>query len=225
MQHRQSGYSIANISLKPIGGIPGDASAKQMEVVADLAEKFSFGEIRVAHEQNLVLPHVKQTDLYSIWNTLKEHNLATPNLGLISDIIACPGMDYCSLATARSIPLAQDISNRFSNLRRQNDIGELSVNISGCINACGHHHVGHIGLLGVDRKGEEYYQVTIGGSADENASIGEIIGPAIPYDEVVDAIERVVETYVDLRAKNESFIDAYRRVGKQPFKENLYVTN
>ena len=147
-----------------------------MEVVADLAEKFSFGEIRVAHEQNLVLPHVKQTDLYSIWNTLKEHNLATPNLGLISDIIACPGMDYCSLATARSIPLAQDISNRFSNLRRQNDIGELSVNISGCINACGHHHVGHIGLLGVDRKGEEYYQVTIGGSADENASIGEIIG-------------------------------------------------
>ena len=196
-----------------------------MEVVADLAEKFSFGEIRVAHEQNLVLPHVKQTDLYSIWNTLKEHNLATPNLGLISDIIACPGMDYCSLATARSIPLAQDISNRFSNLRRQNDIGELSVNISGCINACGHHHVGHIGLLGVDRKGEEYYQVTIGGSADENASIGEIIGPAIPYDEVVDAIERVVETYVDLRAKNESFIDAYRRVGKQPFKENLYVTN
>ena len=134
-------------------------------------------------------------------------------------------MDYCNLATARSIPLAQDISNRFSNLRRQNDIGELSVNISGCINACGHHHVGHIGLLGVDRKGEEYYQVTIGGSADENASIGEIIGPAIPYDEVVDAIERVVETYVDLRAKNESFIDAYRRVGKQPFKENLYVTN
>ena len=196
-----------------------------MEVVADLAEKFSFGEIRVAHEQNLVLPHVKQTDLYSIWNTLKEHNLATPNLGLISDIIACPGMDYCSLATARSIPLAQDISNRFSNLSRQNDIGELSVNISGCINACGHHHVGHIGLLGVDRKGEEYYQVTIGGSADENASIGEIIGPAIPYDEVVDAIERVVETYVDLRAKNESFIDAYRRVGKQPFKENLYVAN
>ena len=225
LPHRQSGYSIANISLKPIGGIPGDASAKQMEVVADLAEKFSFGEIRVAHEQNLVLPHVKQTDLYRIWNTLKEHNLATPNLGLISDIIACPGMDYCSLATARSIPLAQDISNRFSNLRRQNDIGELSVNISGCINACGHHHVGHIGLLGVDRKGEEYYQVTIGGSADENASIGEIIGPAIPYDEVVDAIERVVETYVDLRAKNESFIDAYRRVGKQPFKENLYVTN
>jgi sulfite reductase (NADPH) hemoprotein beta-component len=196
-----------------------------MEVVADLAEKFSFGEIRVAHEQNLVLPHVKQTDLYSVWNTLKEHDLATPNLGLISDIIACPGMDYCSLATARSIPLAQDISNRFANLKRQNDIGKLSVNISGCINACGHHHVGDIGLLGVDRRGEEYYQVTLGGSAGENASIGEIIGPAIPYDEVVDAIERVVETYVDLRAKNESFIDAYRRVGKQPFKENLYVTN
>ena len=196
-----------------------------MEVVADLAEKFSFGEIRVTHEQNLVLPHVKQTDLYSVWNTLKEHDLATPNLGLISDIIACPGMDYCSLATARSIPLAQDISNRFANLKRQNDIGELSVNISGCINACGHHHVGHVGLLGVDRRGEEYYQVTLGGSADENASIGEIVGPAIPYDEVVDAIERVVETYVDLRTNNESFIDAYRRVGKQPFKENLYVTN
>ena len=225
LPHKQPGYSIANISLKPIGGIPGDATAKQMEVVADLAEQFGFGEIRVTHEQNLVLPHLQTTHLQVVWEILKEHDLATPNLGLISDIIACPGMDYCSLATARSIPLAQDISARFADLQRQNDIGELSVNISGCINACGHHHVGHIGLLGVDRKGEEYYQITLGGSANENSSIGEIVGPALPYDEVVNAIQTVVNTYVGLRAGNESFIDAYRRVGKKPFKESLYDVN
>ena len=225
LPHKQPGYSIANISLKPTGGIPGDATAKQMEVVAALAEQFSFGEIRVTHEQNLVLPHLQTADLQVVWEILKEHDLATPNLGLISDIIACPGMDYCSLATARSIPLAQDISTRFADLQRQNDIGELSVNISGCINACGHHHVGHIGLLGVDRKGEEYYQITLGGSADENTSIGKIVGPALAYDEVVNAVETVVNTYVGLRADNESFIDAYRRVGKKPFKESLYGVN
>ena len=222
--HKQPGYAIANISLKPVGGIPGDISADQMEAVAELAEGFSFSEIRVTHEQNLVLPHVRRGDLYSVWQTLVEHGLATPNLGLISDIIACPGMDYCSLANARSIPLAQDISNRFADLDRQHGIGELKVKISGCINACGHHHVGHIGLLGVDRKGEEFYQITLGGSADEHTSLGDIVGPAVPYDDVVDAIETVVETYVGLRANGESFLETYRRVGKEPFKETLYAT-
>jgi len=223
--HKQPGYAIANISLKPEGGIPGDATAEQMDAVAALAERFSFDEIRVTHEQNLVLPHVLQADLYGVWQTLKSYDLETPNLGLISDIIACPGMDYCSLANARSIPLAQDISKRFANLERQHDIGELKVKISGCINACGHHHVGHIGLLGVDRKGEENYQITLGGSADENTSLGEIVGPALPYDEVVGAIETVVDTYVGLRANGESFLETYRRVGKEPFKETLYAAD
>jgi sulfite reductase (NADPH) hemoprotein beta-component len=223
--HKQPGYAIANISLKPVGGIPGDATAEQMDAVAALAERFGFSEIRVTHEQNLVLPHIRQADLYSVWQTLVVHDLATPNLGLVSDIIACPGMDYCSLANARSIPLAQGISERFADLDRQHGIGELKVKISGCINACGHHHVGHIGLLGVDRRGEEFYQITLGGSADENASLGEIVGPAVPYDDVVDAIETVVETYVGLRANGESFLETYRRVGKEPFKETLYATH
>jgi sulfite reductase (NADPH) hemoprotein beta-component len=208
-----------------VGGIPGDATAEQMDAVAALAERFGFSEIRVTHEQNLVLPHIRQADLYSVWQTLVVHDLATPNLGLVSDIIACPGMDYCSLANARSIPLAQGISERFADLDRQHGIGELKVKISGCINACGHHHVGHIGLLGVDRRGEEFYQITLGGSADENASLGEIVGPAVPYDDVVDAIETVVETYVGLRANGESFLETYRRVGKEPFKETLYATH
>ncbi len=223
--HKQPGYDIANISLKPEGGIPGDATAEQMNAVAAIAERFSFSEIRVTHEQNLVLPHVRQADLYDVWQTLRSHDLATPNLGLISDIIACPGMDYCSLANARSIPLAQDISKRFADLKQQHDIGELKVKISGCINACGHHHVGHIGLLGVDRKGEEYYQITLGGSADENTSLGEIIGPAVSYDNVVDAIETITTTYVGLRTDGESFLDTYRRVGKEPFKETLYAAH
>jgi len=223
--HKQPGYAIANISLKSEGGIPGDATTEQMNAVAAIAERFSFAEIRVTHEQNLVLPHVRQADLYDVWQTLKNYDLATPNLGLISDIIACPGMDYCSLANARSIPLAQDIGKRFADLRRQHDIGELKVKISGCINACGHHHVGHIGLLGVDRKGEEYYQITLGGSADENTSLGEIVGPAVPYDKVVGAIETITNTYVGLRTDGENFLDTYRRVGKAPFKENLYAAH
>ncbi len=222
--HKQPGYAIANISLKPEGGVPGDATAEQMEAVADLAEKFSFGEIRVTHEQNLVLPHVRLADLFALWRALESHGLATPNLNLISDIIACPGLDYCALATARSIPVAQRLSRRFAELDRQHDIGELRLKISGCINACGHHHVGHIGILGVDRKGEEYYQITLGGSPDETASIGKIIGPAFSSETVVDAVETIVTTYLGLRQEGELFIDTYRRVGKEPFKETLYAT-
>jgi sulfite reductase (NADPH) hemoprotein beta-component len=221
--HKQPGYAIANITLKPVGGIPGDVTAEQMDAVAALAERFSFSEIRATHEQNLVLPHVRQAGLYGVWQTLKSLDLATPNFGLVSDLIACPGMDYCTLANARSISLAQDISKRFADLDQQHGIGELKVKISGCINACGHHHVGHIGLLGVDRKGEEYYQITLGGSADENTSLGEIVGPSVAYDAVVDAIETVVETYVKQRANGERFLETYRRIGKEPFKENLYV--
>jgi sulfite reductase (NADPH) hemoprotein beta-component len=224
--HKQPGYAIANISLKPIGKPPGDATAEQMDLVADLADQYSFSEIRVTHEQNLTLVDVKQDDLYALWEALKGAELATPNLGLISDIIACPGLDYCNLANARSIPIAEEISECFKDLDRQHNIGELKIKISGCINACGHHHVGHIGLLGVDRKGEEYYQITLGGSADENAEIGKIIGPSFSRDTVVGAVETLVNTYLTLRdGDEESFLDAYRRIGKTPFKEALYGTH
>jgi sulfite reductase (NADPH) hemoprotein beta-component len=221
--HRQPGYASVTISLKPIGGIPGDASAEQMEAVADLAERHSFGEIRVSHVQNLVLPHVRQEDLSALWQGLRDAGLATPNIGLISDIIACPGMDYCALATARSIPVAQRISERFADLDRQHDIGELFLNISGCINACGHHHVGHIGILGVDKRGEEVYQVTLGGSATNDAAVGELIGPAFSYDGVVDAVETIIRTHVAHRVPGERFVDTYRRIGPAPFKEALYA--
>jgi len=223
--HKRPGYAIANITLKPEGGIPGDATAAQMDAVATLAECFSFSEIRVTHEQNLVLPHVRQADLFGLWQALRRHDLAAPNLGLISDIIACPGMDYCSLATARSIPLAQDISRHFADLERQHHIGELKLKISGCINACGHHHVGHIGILGVDKRGEEFYQITIGGSADEAPSIGTIVGPGFPYDEVVGAVETLTETYLSIRTGNERFVDTVKRVGIDPFKEALYAAH
>jgi sulfite reductase (NADPH) hemoprotein beta-component len=221
--HKRPGYAIANITLKPEGGIPGDATAEQMDAVAILAEQFSFSEIRVTHEQNLVLPHVRQADLFELWQTLRLHDLAAPNLGLISDIIACPGMDYCALATARSIPLAQDISRHFADLERQHNIGELKLKISGCINACGHHHVGHIGILGVDKRGEEFYQITIGGSADEAPSIGTIVGPAFPYERVVEAVETLTETYLAMRSGDERFVDTVQRVGLDPFKEALYA--
>ncbi len=223
--HKVPGYAIANISLKPEGGVPGDATAEQMEAVADLAERYSFDEIRVTHEQNLVLAHVKQADLYELWRGLGSHDLATPNLGLVSDIIACPGLDYCNLANARSIPVAQRISRRFAELERQHDIGELKVKISGCINACGHHHVGHIGILGVDKKGEEFYQITLGGNADENAAVGKIIGPAFSYADVVDAVETIVDTYLGVRINGEKFTETYARVGPQPFKEKLYAAH
>jgi sulfite reductase (NADPH) hemoprotein beta-component len=222
--HRQPGYVSVVVSLKPIGGIPGDASADQMDAVAAIAERFSFGEIRVSHVQNLVLPHVRQEDLPALYAELGRHGLATANVGLISDIIACPGMDYCALATARSIPVAQRISERFASLDAQLGIGTLHVNISGCINACGHHHVGHIGLLGVDKRGEEVYQITLGGSATNDAAIGELIGPAFSYDDVVDAVETIVRTYVAHRTPGEVFRETYRRVGPAPFKEALYAT-
>ncbi len=221
--HKQPGYGIINISLKPIGGVPGDATDAQMDVIAELAERYSFDEVRVTHEQNLVLPHVKLDDVKAVYDALAAHDLATANLGLISDQIACPGLDYCNLANARSIPLAQEISERFADLDRQYDIGELKIKISGCINACGHHHVGHIGILGVDKKGTEFYQISLGGSADENAAIGAITGRAFTEEDVVDAIETVVTTYTDLRQGDERFIDTYNRVGMEPFKERLYA--
>jgi sulfite reductase (NADPH) hemoprotein beta-component len=221
--HRTPGYISAVISLKPVGGIPGDCSAAQMDAVADLADRFSFGEIRVSHVQNLVLPHVRQDELHALWQALRPLGLATANIGLLSDIIACPGLDYCSLANARSIPVAQRISQRFADLRRQHDIGTVFINISGCINACAHHHVGHIGLLGVDRKGEEFYQITLGGSATNDAALGEIVGPAFSYDQVVDAVETILRVYLAQRAPGEPFIDTYRRVGMAPFKEALYA--
>ncbi len=224
-RHKVPGYAIVTISLKPIGGIPGDASADQMDLVAELAKTYSFDEIRVSHEQNLVLAHVRQRDLPAVWRKLEAADLGTANHGLISDIIACPGLDYCDLANARSISIAQAISNRFAALDRQRAIGELKLKISGCINACGHHHVGHIGILGVDKKGVEFYQITLGGSGDETTSLGEILGPAFGEAEVTDAIEALVDTYLDLRQDGERFLDTYRRVGIQPFREKLYASH
>ncbi|MGB5092690.1 MAG: nitrite/sulfite reductase [Parvibaculum sp.] len=223
--HRVPGYAIVNISLKPIGGTPGDCSSDQMDVVADLADMFSMGEIRVTHEQNLTLAYVRQKDLHALYQALEANGLGTANIGLITDQIACPGLDYCALANARSIPIAQRISERFQDLERQHHIGELKINTSGCINACGHHHVGHIGILGVDKKGVEYYQVTIGGAADQKTAVGDIVGPAFTEGEIVDAVETIVETYLDIRKDGERFIDTYRRVGVEPFKETLYATH
>ncbi len=220
--HKQPGYAIVNIALKPIGGIPGDATSAQIDVMADLAEKYSFDELRVTHAQNIVLPHVAKRDLHTVWAALNAVELANANLDLISDIIACPGMDYCSLANARSIPVAQKIALRFADAERQRDIGELKLKISGCINACGHHHAGHIGILGVDKKGVENYQLTFGGSGAEDVSIGKIIGPGFDEDGVVDAVEKAVEKYRAIREGDERFLDTYRRVGVEPFKEAIY---
>jgi sulfite reductase (NADPH) hemoprotein beta-component len=220
--HKQSGYAIANISLKPTGGIPGDASSDQIDLMADLAAQYSFDELRVTHTQNIVLPHVKKSDLYALWQKLDAAGLAPANLDLISDMIACPGLDYCSLANARSIPLAQKISNRFAAIERQKDLGELKLKISGCINACGHHHAGHIGILGVDKKGLENFQLSLGGSAAEDVSLAKITGPGFDEDGVVDAVETVTNLYLDKREDGERFIDTYRRIGMAPFKEALY---
>jgi len=220
--HKAPGYAIVNISLKPIGGIPGDATAEQIELMADLAERYSFDELRVTHAQNIVLPHVRKADLYALWQTLDAAGLATANLDLISDIIACPGLDYCSLANARSIPVAQKIAKRFADLGRQRELGELKLKISGCINACGHHHAGHIGILGVDKKGTENYQLLLGGSGAEDASLGKITGPGFNEDGIVDAVERVTDKYLELRDEGERFLDTYRRVGFDPFKEAIY---
>jgi len=223
--HKVPGYAIVTLSLKPVGGPPGDATAEQMDAVADLADRYSFGEIRVGHEQNLALPHVGRRDLPALWRELDKLGLATPNVNLITDIIACPGLDYCSLANARSIPIAQELTRRFANHDTANLIGRLHINISGCINACGHHHVGHIGILGVEKNGEEFYQITIGGRADENAAMGVLIGPAVPYDEVADVVEDIVEAYLALRQRpDELFVDAVKRLGVEPFKERVYAT-
>jgi len=221
--HKHPDYGMVTISLKPIGGIPGDATDEQMELVADLAEEYAFDEIRISHEQNIIFPHVALADLEPLYRALKPANLATANSNLITDIIACPGLDYCALANARSIPVAQEISERFGSPERQAEIGELKIKISGCINACGHHHVGHIGLLGVEKKGAELYQITLGGSADNETSIGDIIGRGFEPEKVTDAIETVVDTYLGLRlSPQETFLEAYRRVGQQPFKTALY---
>jgi sulfite reductase (NADPH) hemoprotein beta-component len=222
--HQVDGYAIVNISLKPEGGIPGDATGDQMRVLAHLAEKYSFDELRVSHAQNIVLAHVKFVDVFAVWEALKASDMAAANYGLIGDIIACPGLDYCALATARSIPVAQAISRKFANVATQEHYGAVKLNISGCINACGHHHVGHIGILGLDKKGEEFYQITLGGSSSENASIGTILGPGFAAHEVPDAIETILNTYVKLRSAGEEFLHTYRRLGPAPFKEALYAT-
>ena len=221
--HKVSGYASVTISLKPIGGAPGDATSEQMDAVADLAERYSFDELRVSHEQNLVLPHVKVGDLREIYDALVAAGLESGNNGQITDMITCPGMDFCSLATARSIPIAQALAHRFAAPERQREIGALKIKISGCINACGHHHVGHIGILGVEKKGGEIYQITVGGDATENASIGEILGPGFEAEEVPNAVERLVDFYLARReTPDEPFIAAYRRIGKAPFKDALY---
>ena len=218
--HKQPGYAIATISLKPVGGIPGDASADQIDAIAGLAERYSFDELRVTHAQNLVLPHVQKADLYAVWSTLRDMGLADANLDLATDIIACPGLDYCSLANARSIPVAQALAVRLAPVQR--DLGELKIKISGCINACGHHHAGHIGILGVDRKGEENYQLLLGGSGAEDVSLAKIIGPGFSQDGIIDAVEKVTERYRQVRTPGERFLDTYRRVGVEPFKEAVY---
>ena len=222
-EHFDPAYAIVTVSLKPIGGTPGDASSDQMRAIADIAEKYSHDEIRVSHEQNLILPHVKKSDLETVYAALREVGLATANAGLISDIIACPGMDYCALATARSIPIAQQIAERFDELKLEHDIGELKIKISGCINACGHHHVGHIGILGLDRAGVENYQITLGGDGTENFALGDRTGPGFSADDIIPAIETIVHTYLQEReVEDETFIDLYRRVGMAPFKASLY---
>jgi sulfite reductase (NADPH) hemoprotein beta-component len=221
-EHKMPGYAIANVSLKKIGAIGGDITAEQMEVVADLAERYSFDEVRVAHTQNLVLPHVRKQDLYAVWQALREAEIADANLDLATDIIACPGLDYCSLANARSLPVAQELAKRFADPALQHDLGELKIKISGCINACGHHHAGHIGILGVDRKGTENYQLLLGGSGAEDVSQAKITGPGFDEAGIVDAVERAVEQYRAIREPGERFLDTYRRVGMDGFKEAIY---
>ncbi len=218
--HKQPGYMIATISLKPVGGIPGDASADQIRLMADLGRDYSFDELRVTHAQNIVLPHVRKADLYTLWQALDAAGLGTPNLDSIGDIIACPGLDYCSLANARSIPVAQKISERFA--ARETELGELKLKISGCINACGHHHAGHIGILGVDRKGTENYQLSLGGCEGADTSLGQITGPGFSEDGIVDAVEKVTDLYLANKQGEERFLDTYRRIGMAPFKEALY---
>ena len=224
--HQVPGYVSVTVSLKPIGHPPGDATAEQMEAVADIAERYSFDELRVTHEQNLVLPHVAIADLRTVYDALVVAQLQDGNVGDITDIICCPGMDFCALATARSIPIAEELQRKFASPERQKEIGDLKIKISGCINACGHHHVGHIGILGVEKKGGELYQITVGGDATENASVGKILGPGFDAEDVPDAVERLVDAYIARReSPDEPFIAAFRRLGEAPFKEALYGGN
>ncbi len=222
VEHKVPGYAIVNISLKPPGGVPGDATADQMDAIADLADEYSFGQIRVTHRQNLVLVDVRQSELHTLWGKLADLGLATANVGSLSDMICCPGLDYCALANARSIPVAKDISRHFVDVDRLAAIGDFTINISGCMNACGHHHVGHVGILGVNKRGQEFFQLTLGGSSDENASLGDRLGPALPQEEVPVAIEALVDRYLALREDGERFLDTYRRVGIEPFKTAVY---
>ena len=225
LRHKKPGYVAVTLSLKPTGVAPGDLTDKQLDKVADLADRYSFGQLRTSHEQNIILADVEQSQLHTLWLELREHGFATPNIGLLTDIICCPGGDFCSLANAKSIPIAESIQRRFDDLDYLFDIGELDLNISGCMNACGHHHVGHIGILGVDKKGEEFYQVSLGGSASRDASLGKILGPSFAQDAMPDVIEKLIAVYVEKRTEDERFIDTYQRIGIDPFKERVYAAN
>jgi len=221
---KQPGYAAVTLSLKPAGVAPGDVTDVQLEVIADLADRFSFGEIRTTHNQNIVLADVAKTELFSLWQQVKTAGLATPNIGTINDMICCPGGDYCSLANAKSIPVAEAIQRKFDDLDYVYDLGDITLNISGCMNACGHHHVGHIGILGVDKKGEEWYQIQLGGSAGKNAALGNVLGPSLSRGEVVDSIESILDIYVENRLLEESFLSTYQRIGQGKFKERVYAT-
>ena len=223
--HKKPGYVAVTLSLKPTGVAPGDLTDKQLDAVAELAERYSFGYLRTSHEQNIILADVEQRQLHALWLELREQGFATPNIGLLTDIICCPGGDFCSLANAKSIPIAESIQRRFDDLDYLFDIGELDLNISGCMNACGHHHVGHIGILGVDKKGEEFYQVSLGGNAARDASLGKILGPSFAQDDMADVIEKLISVYVERRTEDERFIDTYQRIGIDPFKERVYAAN
>ncbi|MCJ0973463.1 nitrite/sulfite reductase [Pseudomonas sp. PS1] len=223
--HKKPGYAAVTLSLKSTGVAPGDVTDKQLDIIADLADRYSFGEVRNSHEQNMILADVEQARLFELWNELRELGVATPNIGLLTDIICCPGGDFCSLANAKSIPIAEAIQRRFDDLDYLFDIGEIDLNISGCMNACGHHHVGHIGILGVDKKGAEFYQVSLGGSSGRNASLGQILGPSFAQDAMPDVIEKIIKVYVEQRTEDESFLDTFRRIGIDPFKERVYAAN
>ena len=222
-QQKQAGYAAVTLSLKPAGVAPGDVTDVQLEVIADLADRFSFGEIRTTHNQNIVLTDVAKTELFSLWQLAKAAGLATPNIGTINDMICCPGGDYCSLANAKSIPVAEAIQRKFDDLDYVYDLGDITLNISGCMNACGHHHVGLIGILGVDKKGEEWYQIQLGGSAGKNAALGNVLGPSLSRGAVVDSIEALLDVYVENRLLQESFLSTYRRIGQAKFKERVYA--
>lgn len=222
-EHQAPGYAIVTLSLKETGYAPGDISDKQMAAVADMADQFSFGEIRASHQQNLVLAHVKKSELLTLWQQACEHGFATPNIGYLTDIICCPGGDFCALANAKSIPIAEAIQRQFDDIDYLYDLGKIDLNISGCMNACGHHHVGHIGILGVDKKGKEFYQISLGGNQDKDASLGKILGPSFSQKDVPSVINTILETYVAQRTDEESFLDTYRRIGLDPFKERVYA--